>query len=260
MKKVAFLFLIYDAINLEELWAKFFEHVDKQKYSIYIHYKFNVPLKYFDKYKLLNCIETKYADVSLVCAQNMLLKEALKDNDNQHFIFLSNSCIPFKKFDTIYNSLSTDKSYFNLAPHTQCFPRCDQLLQYIKKEYIQKASQWCILNRKHSHLMTDDTSYIDMYKSIYASDEICYITNIYIYNMQNEIVTTPNVANDATTFTNWEDMRYKYPSTRGLKNYSSITEDEILHLINSKCLFGRKFNSSCLRDFCIKPYISLFSS
>jgi hypothetical protein len=260
MKKVAFLFLIYDKINLEELWAKFFEHVDRHKYSIYIHYKFNIPSKYFEQYKLSNCIETKYADVSLVRAQNVLLSEALKDNDNQHFIFVSNSCIPFKNFDTIYNSLSTDKSYFNLAPHNHCFPRCDSLLPYLRKEQIQKASQWCILNRKHGHLMTDDTTYTDMYKSIYAPDEICYITNIYVNNLQDEIVTTPNVANDATTFTNWEGMLYKYPSLRGLKNYNFITEDEILHLISSKCLFGRKFNQSCLRCFCIKPYLDLFTN
>jgi len=42
-------------------------------------------------------------------------------------------------------------------------------------------------------------------------------------------------------------MDYKYPSTRGLKNYSSITEDELLYLMNSKCLFGRKFNKDCIR-------------
>jgi hypothetical protein len=52
MKKIAFCFLIYDIINHEELWNKFFLDVDINKYNIYIHYKYNVPLKYFEKYKL----------------------------------------------------------------------------------------------------------------------------------------------------------------------------------------------------------------
>ena len=127
MKKIAFLFLIYDILNLEELWNKFFLNVDKNKYTIYIHYKNNVTLKYFEQYKLKNCIETKYADISLVCAQNILLEEALKDENNEHFIFLSNSCVPFKNFEFIYNKLSTYKSYFNITPQEQCFPRCNYL-------------------------------------------------------------------------------------------------------------------------------------
>ena len=49
MKKIAFCFLIYDIINHEELWNIFFKNVDANKYTIYIHYKFNKPLKYFEK-------------------------------------------------------------------------------------------------------------------------------------------------------------------------------------------------------------------
>ena len=82
MKKIAFCFLIYDIINHEELWDLFFLNVNKDKYNIYIHYKKNVKLKYFEKYKLKNCIETKYYDVTLVLAQNLMLREAYKDVNN----------------------------------------------------------------------------------------------------------------------------------------------------------------------------------
>ena len=251
MKKIAFLFLIYDILNLEEIWRHFFQNVDKDKYTIYIHFKQNVPLKYFEQYKLKNCVDTKYADVSLVIAQNVLLQEAFKDKNNEHFIFLSNSCVPFKNFDYIYNKLSVDKSYFNIAPHEQCFPRCDCLLDTIERKNIQKSSQWCILNRKHSEIMMycTNSKYITLYKKIYAPDEICYITTLFINNLQEEIITTHNLANNATTFTNWEGMDYAFPSNRGLKNYTCISEEEIQHLINSDCLFGRKFNRECLVCF-----------
>ena len=65
------------SLGHEELWHKFLENIDKSKYSIYIHFKKDIPLKYFNKYKIRNCIETKWGEVSLVLAQNVLLKHAL---------------------------------------------------------------------------------------------------------------------------------------------------------------------------------------
>jgi hypothetical protein len=259
-KKIAFLFLIYDIINLEELWNLFFYNIDKNKYNIYIHYKYNKPLKYFNNYKLKNCINTKYADITLVKAQNILLQHALNDENNEHFIFLSNSCIPFKNFDHIYNNLDTNKSYFNIMPKEQCFNRCNRLLKYIDKEYIQKASQWCILNKKHSSLMIRDTKYLKFYKNIYAPDEICYITNIFRNNLQEEIVFTLNSAEEATTFTNWQGGSYKFPSQKSLKLYDFITDEEIIHLINSKCFFGRKFDIKCIDCFKNDKYLSIYGS
>ena len=63
MKSIAFLFLIYDIINAEKLWYDFFKNVDKSKYTIYIHYKKNVTLKYFNDYKLDKCLQTKWGDM-----------------------------------------------------------------------------------------------------------------------------------------------------------------------------------------------------
>lgn len=248
MKKLAFCFLIYDIINHEELWSNFFSNIDKSKYNIYIHYKYNVPLKYFEKYKLDKTIKTKYADMSIVKAQNLLLKKALKhDKENNLFIFLSNSCIPLKSFEHIYNTLNENFSYFNISSHRQCFPRCNNTLKYIDRQYIQKASQWCILNKKHaSLLLKKQKDYIKWFNySQTVPDEHCYITFIFKNYLQNEVIATMNESVNATTFTNWEGTSYKYPSLHGLKNYKSITNEELIYLLNCKCLFGRKFNKEC---------------
>jgi len=246
MKKIAFCFLIYDKINHEDLWNIFFKNIDKNTYNIYIHYKNNIPLQFFEEFKLKKCIETKWGDISLVKAQNILLNEALKDTDNQHFIFISNSCIPLKKFNYIYNNLNENYSYFNICKQNSCFPRCNDISKYIDIKYIQKSHQWCILNRAHTLLMVTKTEYIKWFENIEASDEHCYISNIFANNLENEIITTPNLSNDATTFTNWGDMGYKYESGYGVKNYSSISDEELSYLLNSKCLFGRKFNKECI--------------
>ena len=76
-RKVAFCFLIYDVINHEELWNNFFKNVDKNKYNIYIHYKVDIPLKYFNEYKIKNIMKTEWCGISLVQAQNLLLKVGL---------------------------------------------------------------------------------------------------------------------------------------------------------------------------------------
>ena len=87
-----------------------------------------------------------------------------------------------------------------------------------------------------------------------------YYTFIKLLKLESEIITTEIVANHATTFTNWEGMDYKYPSTRGLKNYNMITEEELTYLLNSKCLFGRKFTRQSITSFINKKYIDFISS
>jgi hypothetical protein len=177
-----------------------------------------------------------------------LLKKALKhDKTNELFIFLSNSCIPLKSFEHVYNTLNEHFSYFNVTSQNQCFPRCNNTLKYLDYQYIQKASQWCILNKKHAKLLLKNKKdYIKWFNySETVPDEHCYITFFFKNNLQNEIIATMNESINATTFTNWEDISYKYPSLHGLKNYQSITDEELNYLSKGKCLFGRKFNKEC---------------
>jgi hypothetical protein len=248
MKKIAFCFLIYDSFNHEEIWNIFFKNVDKEKYSIYIHYKFDKPLKYFNKYKLKNCIKTNYDDETIPLAYNILFREAYNDENNYKFIILSNSCIPFKSFTYIYNKLTNNNyGYFNVCPKEQCFPNCNYLLNVIDHKFISKSHNWFILNRNLVLKLCfhNDDFLKTHYKTIYAPAEYFYYTFINILNLQNEVITTQNVATGHTTFTNWQGMNYKYPSFRGLKNYFDISEEELIYILNSESLFGRKFTKQC---------------
>ena len=50
-KKLAFMFLTIDNLNKNNIWKKFFDKTDKDKYSIYVHAKYtekiNIQFKYF---------------------------------------------------------------------------------------------------------------------------------------------------------------------------------------------------------------------
>lgn len=261
MKKIAFCFLIYDIINLEEYWKVFFDKIDKNKYNIYIHYKYDAKLLFFNDYKLKNCIKTDYNDmISLTKAFNVIFEEALKDENNSHFVLLSGSCIPMKSFDYIYNYLDTNYSYFNICPQEQCFPRANNAINFIDKKFIQKAATWCILNRKHTDLLIRDKRYIDWFNNCYGADEHAYISALFYNNLENELKLTDNIALNATTFTNWEGMDYKYPSINGLKNYEYISDVELKGILMSKSLFARKFNRSCFNYLNNSNYLDVINS
>ena len=257
-KKIALCFLIYDKINHEELWYNWLKNVDKNKYNIYIHYKENKPLKYFEEYKVTNTIHTQWGRLSIVLAQNLLLKHALKDDKNQHFIWLSADCIPLKSFDYIYNFLDINKSYYNLSNETQIFPRANKLLKYINKKYIKKANMSSIINRKHAKLFIDnDTNIKKWFKCMNnkndinkgALDEFVYITLLFKNNMETEINFTHELAADSIIFAQWPDMvNYKVFKNSNKINsytYTYICPEELDYLIKSKSLFGRKFIDGC---------------
>ena len=257
MKKIAFLLLIYDTIINEDLWNSFFLDINPDLYTIYIHYKDNVPLKFFEKYKIKECIETKYADVSLIHAQNILLREALCDIDNYKFIFISQSCIPLKPFDTIYTCLTlNDLCHFskmdgNVTTHTS------MCISYYP---THKAAQWCILNRNLATIFSNNS--VDMinmeYSNIFAPEEWYYLTYIYKYALEEQIVLHDNTT--STTFTNWGHPSYKYNRSntpKCLKTFRTIFPNELSHLIMSPHLFARKFNCP-LSNF--SPLITTFSS
>ncbi len=254
--KIAYLFLIYNRIVHEDLWKLFFDSAPTDQYSIYIHYKQDVPLTHFEAYKLKDCVETKYADISLIHAQNKLLEHALKDEAHTHFVFVSQSCIPVKPFSYISQFLQPEYSYFNMTPQSQCFPRCNPTLKHIERRFIQKAHQWCILNRKHALLMVEHTEYIQWfaYKGT-VPDEHSYISHLYSHSLENELITTLNIASGATTFTHWRGMGYKYESNAHGLNYHWISKEELLYILESKSLFARKFNPECISCLKIPEYL-----
>jgi len=236
--KIAFLFLIYDEINHEDMWWDFFQKADASKYSIYIHYKEYKQSLRFDKYKLEYCVPTNYGDFSIVKAQKLLLSEAVKDEDNFKFVFLSNSCIPVKDFDYIYNKLIPDNySYFDIAK-TVPYVMDDYFLNmYVSQKDMYKASQWCILNREHTEFCVEDITYMYYFKNLFAPDE-----HYFIMICKNYI--DKNIKNEATTFVNWDEPDDEDGCSP--KTYYTITQENYDELKNSSYLFARKFDKNCV--------------
>lgn len=250
-KKLAFCFMIYDKIANPQLWETFFKNVDKSKYQIYIHFKETKPLGWFEQFKIQDSIETCWGCYSLVEAQLILAKHSLADPHISHCIWLSGSCVPVKSFDYVYDFLDQSKSYFNKSPDTQVFPRCNSLVKKINKSNIKKAAMQSVLNRSHTQLLVDNSQFIkDNFSQIKIPDEIAFITTLYHFGKQDELVLTNNQTFGATTYTCWSDMTNHKDFSASKKkgqpyNFSFICEDELKAVVKSNSLFARKFKDGC---------------
>jgi len=240
---LAFCFLIYDSIENAEVWETFFSSANESKYTIVIHAKKDCKnLGFFEKYKLDNPIETKYADISITYAHKLTYEKALQNKEVYRVINLSGTCIPVKSFDYIYNELiNIPYSIFNTAKNDK-----------------NKSSQWFSLIRADCEIVLNDNTFINDFITTRAPEEL-YFIRLLINNKCN-LHLTNNICLDALTFTNWADMDYpqKYKNVvlrgvgriqkkiyKGLKNYTNITDEELMLIINSKSLFARKFYNSC---------------
>jgi hypothetical protein len=197
----------------------------------------------------------------LVKAQNLLLQEALRDLDNERFIFLSNSCIPLKPFDFVYDGLfSRDLCYFNLARHHHIFEqgRGLNLEKRFGKANVRKSSQWSILTREIAQILSESNPELE--KLFEAgkkdlADEYFYISYLFYLGRQQHLHIYDYAASDAKTFEYWNDKDYEYNKEfttehpenwdRKLKTFYNISAEELLFLLNAPCYFGRKFSNNC---------------
>ena len=143
--KIAFLFLLTDKLVHSEIWDKFFNNANPNKYTIYSHIKKNtnkIP-KYISDFRI-KTIPTGRCEESLVTAFLLLVKKALEDPSNKFFILLSGECIPLYTFNKIYKNITQDgRSRISMNE-----------LGINDNENIQKADQWVILNRKSANVFS----------------------------------------------------------------------------------------------------------
>lgn len=257
MVKVAFLFLVISSIYHEEYWSDFFCGY-QDYYSVYIHSKepFAVESS-FKCYELDEKVATSWSNT--VYAQRALLREALKDPDNQKFVFLSESTIPFCDFLTTYEFLTrTDKSMFPFVSnqihldsqrvgtfwaYANYQPRRD--LHPIPPRFQYRTTQWIVLNRKHAELMAYDDKYVHMMPSVFCDNEHYPATFLAIKGLLHEI------ENYQTTYDDWIaanslEHPFTFTDLSDAQQYERAIKAIRGNLYGDhKYLFGRKFAKNC---------------
>jgi predicted SAM-dependent methyltransferase len=238
-QKLAFLFLTRTEPNQSGLWSEFFaDH--SGEYSVYMHAKHpeSVKLPFWRRSLISQHLPTKWGTVSLVQATLALLREAFRDPYNSKFALLSESCVPIKPFSIIQETLYADergRMYWE-TPAAVVRKDPDKIKRFTKipalpPEHQIFHDQWLVLNREMAGALLEH-DWTPYFEETFAPDE-CYFASV-LSAMGFDL--TRHFQRMSVTHSQWNG---KGPHPY---QYSSLNNEDIKTLRDSKCLFARKFS------------------
>ncbi|KAL8208650.1 hypothetical protein R6Q57_008062 [Mikania cordata] len=236
--KIAFMFLSVGSLPFEKLWDKFFQG-HEGRFSIHIHASKEKPVhksSYFVN-REIHSDKVEWGTISMIDAEKRLLANALKDPDNQHFVLLSDSCVPLRDFDYVYNylmytNISFIDSFSDPGPHGSG-RYSEHMLPEVEKKFFRKGAQWFTMKRQHAVVVMADSLYYSKFRNFCkpGMDGVnCYADEHYLptfFHMHD-----PNgIANWSVTHVDWSERKWhpksyeeKDISEQLLKNITSISE------------------------------------
>ncbi|KAJ6808295.1 uncharacterized protein M6B38_282860 [Iris pallida] len=241
--KIAFMFLTPGSLPFEKLWEKFFLG-HEGRYSIYVHASREKPVHTSSLFigRDIRSEKVVWGKISMVDAEKRLLANALQDPDNQHFVLLSDSCVPLHHFDYVFNYLmETNVSFIDCfndpGPHgTGRYSK--HMLPEVAEENFRKGSQWFSITRQHALLILADGLYYTKF-NLYCRPGMeghvnCYADEHYLPTFFY-MVNPSGIANWSVTYVDWSEGKWHPRSFRAkditdklLKNITSI--DESIHV------------------------------
>ncbi|KAG6515345.1 hypothetical protein ZIOFF_025756 [Zingiber officinale] len=249
--KIAFMFLTPGSLPFEKLWEVFFLG-HEGKFSIYVHASREKPMYVSPLFigRDIRSAKVVWGKISMVEAEKRLLANALQDPDNQHFVLLSDSCIPLHKFNYVYDylmgtNISFIDSFWDPGAHGNA-RYTEHMLPEIEEKDFRKGSQWFSMKRQHALIVMADSLYFTKFK-LYCKK-----------------IDPTGIANWSVTCVDWSEGKWHPKSYRAmdvkyelLKNITSIgdnyhiTSDEKKVVTLTPCvwngmrrpcyLFARKF-------------------
>ncbi|CAN1825500.1 Glycosyltransferase BC10 [Linum perenne] len=213
--KIAFMFLTPNVLPFEKLWEKFFEG-HEERFTIYIHSSRNKPVhtsRYFAG-RDIHSDKVEWGKISMVDAERRLLAHALLDPDNHQFILLSDSCVPLRTFNYVYNFLMfTNVSYID--------------------SYVDPGPHG---NGRYSEHMSPEVHYADFRKGAQPNmnGKNCYADEHYLQTFFT-MIDPHGIAKWSVTHVDWSEGKWHPRSYRAgditynfLKNLTTV--DEAIHV------------------------------
>lgn len=268
--KVAFLFLCVRPIKNPQVWNNFFSGY-QDYFNIYAHISGNDYDKaedYWPDVLWNNRVEkhgiqhtpTAWGTVSLVIAEGLLYKTALKNRQNKYFCILSESDIPLWSFPQFYNMLNTkNKSYMTLFSakgdediFKKCFPEkfipssnhATVINQRDRRKItLRTTHQWKVLVRREAKefvKMCNSKKYIKSYDQCFTFDPERLAPDEYAFS--NWLVLKygldylkKNIINIETTFVDFDKKAIH------AMEFPGISKGMKFNICNDKPFFARKF-------------------
>lgn len=240
--KIAFMFLTPRSLPFEKLWDMFF-HGHEGKFSIYVHASKEKPV-HVSRYFLnreIRSDEVLWGKISMVDAERRLLAHALKDPDNQHFVLLSESCVPLHNFDYVYNylmhaNMSFVDCFADPGPHGNG-RYSEHMLPEVEMKDFRKGAQWFSVRRQHALIIMADNLYYSRFRD-YCKPGLdgknCIADEHYLPTFFH-MIDPGGISNWSVTHVDWSERKWHPKSYRAqdvtyelLKNITSI--DSSVHV------------------------------
>lgn len=258
--KIAFMFLTPHSLPFEKLWDKFF-HGHEGKFSVYVHASKGKPVhvSHYFANRDIRSDQVVWGKISMVDAERRLLANALQDPNNQHFVLLSESCIPLYNFDYIYDYLiNTNISFVDAfedpGPHGNG-RYSEHMLPEIEKKDFRKGAQWFTMKRQHAVIVLADGLYYTKFRE-YCKPGLegrnCIADEHYLPTFFH-LVDPGGIANWSVTHVDWSEKKWHPKSYKAqdityelLQNLTSIdvsvhvTSDEKRVVQKWPCLWNGK--------------------
>lgn len=153
--KVAFLFMVLNHMENEDIWDSFFESAGAGKFSIYVHRAWKTaPATPFSRWGAIMVPHVPSAWCALSGVEVAIFKHALADKANAQFVLLSHDAVPLKPFDYIYTDLaikSLDRSKICYDSHAGPGGNLQNgQLWHPMHPLILKHHQWVVLSRSNT--------------------------------------------------------------------------------------------------------------
>lgn len=254
--KIAFLFLTIGDLNHEYLWREYFKN-NEDKYNIYCHPKErdNIKSKWMSNYVIKNIVKTEWGVILNAILE--LLKVAIKDKDNHHFVLLSESCIPIKSFNKFYKFLinANSKSFVKNMKISE-YDRKSRLINVKNKDkfnFIKHYANWS-LSRHHVKKLLIKEEEITYFLKVSVQEEFFLsvldnkkeLINYEIDNVdwnytKNFLEMINNFKTNNKEITNAKKILVN-EITKHPRTYFKVDYYIIKNLINSESFFARKFD------------------
>jgi hypothetical protein len=155
----------------------------------------------------------------MVDAERRLLANALRDTSNQQFVLLSDSCVPLRSFEYIYNYLM----HSNLS-YVDCFDdpgqhgagrHMNHMLPEIPKKDFRKGAQWFTMKRQHAVATMADSLYYSKFRDYCGpgieNNKNCIADEHYLPTFFH-MLDPGGIANWTVTQVDWSERKW-HPKT-----------------------------------------------
>ncbi len=229
--KIALLFLTRQELNHPRVWQKMLEETEDQ-FNVYIHSKEPLKDPFFKKYRISTIVPTSY--LAHGQAWQVLIREALKNDENIKFIYLSESCMPLYHLTDLYHYLIHDPNSF-MRYSAPWWPRdSEREVTEIPLEHRWGNAEWIILNRRHANLIAKDQEILPLTSQHINSDHEAYPSSLFsIKGCLHEVVYR------LTTYANFSVP--EGPPPYHFRDNSPVEQSYIENAKRGGCLFARKF-------------------